>query len=658
MLNKLQIKPQASDLSFLIEENNKKPSTYPIPLVSTYAEEKRILPPDTPFPGYWDNARTPYAVEIMDCLSPFSPIQKVAAMKAAQTALTATAENVIGYWMDESPAKILYISATAELLEKWATARLEPLIDSCGFRHKIYAQTENKASRRTGDKIFSKEFVGGGLNMASARSASGLRSDSVRILICDEIDGAPALLTTGEGNWLKVAVARTKAWGSRKKIFFISTPTTFEMSLIYREYEAGDQRKYLVPCPHCGKFQELRFGGEKSEYGLKPETKGGKLVKAYYQCEHCRDAIFNYHKGEMLKNGRWEPSTTSNSEFFRSYHISGLYSPPGMYSWTEMLQEYYEAEGDEELMRAFVNLSLGKPFKETGTRPKIETVIELRGLYRSGTIPDGVIYLTMGIDVQRGSLKDPNNPPRLEYEILGIGTSYKTWSIRYGRIEGEVDDPASGAWEKLNEFAMAGGLSYKRSDGRDFGVELIFIDSGDGNLTDVVYQFTSQWSNTFPSKGFSALKRQKGEKTDEMGPSNFKRYRAQKLNDMILYEISTNYYKGFIYNKLKVKRSPTEFQNAGFCDFPIDYSEKYFKMLTAEEKRSDGSFHCPSGRRNEALDCRAMALSAADAFLAKKVMDARVHVRSEGATMAQAEQITFREVIIILEGQTKRKIKQ
>ncbi len=49
------------------------------------------------------------------------------------------------------------------------------------------------------------------------------------------------------------------------------------MSRIEREYEASDQRRYFVPCPHCGAMQWLQFERLRWEKG-KPET-------AEYHCE-------------------------------------------------------------------------------------------------------------------------------------------------------------------------------------------------------------------------------------------------------------------------------------------------------------------------------------------------------------------------------------
>jgi phage terminase large subunit GpA-like protein len=636
-----------NDIDFLLEENEKKPIVPPRTEIDNYAEAKRILPSNTPFPGFWRNSRTPYSVEIMRNMGVFSPVQHTVVMKGAQLGLTAASENVIAYWMDEHPAEILYISATQSLLEGWAIKRLEPLIDSCGFRNKIYAQTENRMSRRSGDKIFSKQFVGGNLDMVSAQSASGLRSDSKRILIRDEVDGAPEQLRTGEGNWLDVSFARTNAWGARKKILDISTPTTFDLSLINQMYEAGDRRQYFVPCPYCKKMQVLKFGNAGTAYGIKPERKAGNVIGVYYKCSECHEAIRNFHKEQMLQHGEWRPTAAVSSKKLRSYQLSALYSPIGMLDWAEVWDKFEAAQEQPDGMRSFVNLYLGLPFRESGSRPDIAKVIELRGGYRSRSIPDGVLYLTMGMDVQEGSRTDRNHPARIEFEVIGIGAGYRTWSILYKRINGAVIDPYGGAWQELSEWAREGGLTFRRPDGREVGVSLIFIDSGWG--TDIVYRFVSQWQNTFACKGFSQLKKRKLERVDEAGPSTYKRYRAQKLSSgTIVYEISTNFYKTQLYNNLKITRQEVGSQRAGFCDFPIEYGEEYFKQLTAAEKRRDGTFYTPAGRREEALDCRVYALCAADVWLDARLMDFKSAAKKAGAGPADLQKITHRTIIDLL----------
>jgi phage terminase large subunit GpA-like protein len=123
--------------------------------------------------------------------------------------------------------------------------------------------------------------------------------------------------------------------------------------------------------------------------------------------------------------------------------------------------------------------------------------------------------------------------------------------------------------------------------------------------------------------------------------------------DMTLYEVSTNFYKTNLYRNLKIPRQDLEPQKPGFCDFPLEYGERYFKMLTAEEKRSDGSFHCPQGRRNEALDVRVLNLCAADIFLANEVNFLRSQMQAQGVKKEILAGITQREIIQILESETK-----
>jgi phage terminase large subunit GpA-like protein len=259
-----------------------------------------------------------------------------------------------------------------------------------------------------------------------------------------------------------------------------------------------------------------------------------------------------------------------------------------------------------------------------------------------------------GWDSEKNAPKDPDNPPRLELEAVGHGAGYRTWSLLYRTFPGKVTSAFEGAWEDMHQWALGGGLAFKRADGLQFPASLILVDSGDGNLIDQVYAFTARWQSTYPSKGFSALKKQKDEKGDEAGPHNFKRYRMVKTDrhgDIALVEISTNFYKTHVYANLKIDRQPTDPQRPGFCNFPRDRGERFFQMLTAEEKRSDGSFHA-GGRRNEALDCRVMALCAGDVFLDAKVAGLRAAAKTKGSPDAELLKINHAFVLEILTRQT------
>ena len=631
---------QKTDLDFISSIYSEKNTDRPPVLISEYIQRKREMPPGSPFPGPFEIWRSPYCAEIMDCFSPYNPARWIDVMAAAQTVKSITLESVIGYGMDANPSPMLFVSGTDELLMKWGPKRLEPLIDSLGIRHKMVAPIESEKSRSTGDKIKQKLFAGGFLEMASAQSPSSLRSDSIKYLLLDEVDSAPPQLTTGEGRWDRVAEARTKAWEARKKIGAFSTPTLYDTSIIYDRFLLGDQCEFFVPCPLCGKEQTLVRGSEQSAHGLRADTTAGELNFVYYLCEYCHNAIFEHQKTEMMIKGRWIPQAKPE-KFRRSFTINSLYSPVGLYSWMSYWMEYQIAIKTPDGMRSFTNLQDGQPYREKGSKPKLESVINLRGTYRAGTVPDNILFLTMAVDVQRGSENDDKNPARLELEVLGHGAQFRTASILYHVIEGPVNDFAAGSWAKLNEWALKTKMRFQRRDGLEFPIAITFIDSG--FETDVVYAFCKNWTNTYPIKGTQALKKNTGEKGDEAGPGNFRPYKPSKIGENYIYSISTNYYKKHIYNNLnnsviKIEKDESRDQ-PGFCDFPFDYPDDYFVMLTAEEHRRDGSFYKSRHVKNESLDLRVYGMCAGDVHLNSIVMNLKLWKKSNGGTQADIAKI-------------------
>jgi phage terminase large subunit GpA-like protein len=188
-----------------------------------------------------------------------------------------------------------------------------------------------------------------------------------------------------------------------------------------------------------------------------------------------------------------------------------------------------------------------------------------------------------------------------------------------------INNPYKGAWAEFHDWAVE-NFTYRRADGLEFRPRIVFIDSGDGNTMNIVYAFCQrpEWKNTYPIKGRGAIKRKlKGETGDEADDNSMIKYQPRRSADtreIEYYNISTWHYKAHLFNNLTVKRQPFEPQGPRFCDFPRDYSEKYFKQLTANEKRTDGSFHDIPGQSCEALDVRVYGLCAADVWLASRMV--------------------------------------
>jgi len=268
-------------------------------------------------PGRYRTARTPYLRGIMDALSPSHPAQRISFMKAAQVGATEAGNNWIGFVIHHAPGPMLAVLPTVEMAKRTSRGRIDPLIeDSPALKERV----SPARSRDAGNSMLSKEFPGGILVLTGANSATGLRSMPARYVFLDEVDAYPASADE-EGDPVTLAEARTTTFAHRRKVFMVSTPTIRGLSRIEREFEASDQRRYFVPCPHCGHRQWLQF--ERLRWAKRrPET-------AAYHCEGCERPIAEHHKTEMLARGEWRATAVATDPTAIGFHLSALYSPIG-----------------------------------------------------------------------------------------------------------------------------------------------------------------------------------------------------------------------------------------------------------------------------------------------------------------------------------------
>ena len=402
----------------------------PLLTVSEWSDRHRMLSSKASAePGRWRTSRTPYLKAIMDCLSPTSPIERVVFMKAAQLGATEMGSNWIGYVIHHAPGPMMAVWPTVEMAKRNSKQRIDPLIEESSALAELIAPAR---SRDSGNTILAKEFRGGVLVMTGANSAVGLRSMPVRYLFLDEVDGYP-LDVEGEGDAISLAEARTRTF-ARRKIFIVSTPTISGASAIEREYEASDQRRYFVPCPHCSHRQWLRFEQLRWDKG-QPET-------AAYNCESCDTAIAEHHKTWMLEHGEWRAMITDGTGKTAGFHLSSLYSPVGWRSWRDIAAAWEAAvnkeSGSAAAIKTFKNTELGETWVEEGEAPDWQRLVERREDYRMGIVPLGGLLLVGAADVQKD---------RIEASIWAFGLGKESWLIEHRVLMGDTARDA--VWKAL-----------------------------------------------------------------------------------------------------------------------------------------------------------------------------------------------------------------
>lgn len=427
-------------------------------------EHMRLSSKGSSKPGRWVTSRNPPLREPMDNMSARSPVHDQACMFPIQFGKSQIATNSIAYWMDYAPAPIMYALPGEASMNKWVNQKLNPMIEVCKAVRKALSST---ASRDSSNQRTFKDFAGGQLYVEHMGSPQRLKSTTVKNLVVDEIDEAPQVLLTGDDP-VKMLDGRTSSFPTTYKRLYISTPGIAGLSRIAKLYEKSDQRRYHVPCPHCGHYQHLQWSG----LHWSPDAK-----HAWYACSDCGACIEEHHKSDMITNGRWVPANPDSP--IRGYHINCLYYQFGLGPrWVDLVREWLDAQNDPAALKTFVNDRLAETWEDPKMRSVKHNVIADRAEpYKLRHAPRGVLAITVGVDTQDN---------RLAVHVIGWGRGMTAWTLDYVELQG---DPAEEAvWIALTDLL---NRPIEREDGVLLRSVATAIDAG-GHRTEAVKNYVRQ----------------------------------------------------------------------------------------------------------------------------------------------------------------------
>ena len=557
---------------------------------SEYIESVRYLPRElTPKHGYYDYNYTPYMREIVDCFSPLSPVREIVVMKGVQIGMTTgVLEAAIAYFIGSVPTPQLYVSADKELVTIRMKTKVDRMLDNCGLREKIFSQTNIGNRRKTGDTKTEKEYPGGFLHAIGARNPGKLRSMSYPVILFDELDGFPDRLGD-EGDPVDLARNRSNAFARKRKLLYISTPLIMQTSKIYRMFLQGDQRYYHIPCRHCGEMIKLEWHLNENETATGQRagvmfdlTESGRLIpeSVHYKTQCCGKRLYDHDKAVFLPDGVWIPTALPYHDGVRSYQISALYSPPGMYSWTEMVYDWLACWDvhknrvrDLEKYREFRNTKEGLPFEERGEAPRFERVIAHRRTYASNQIPNTMAARDAGGPVQILTCSCDIQADKIYCDIMGWCEGGRSFGVDFRTLEGDTVDITRGPWRELEKIIES--EVWTSDDGRQYRIRATFIDAG--YRADQVYRFCAQYSSgVFPTFGVDWLLdgvtfRQASKATIEKAGTLVFRINTSKIKDRIAASFRRDWNTG-------------ELQPEWHPNFPEDYGDDIFRMYEAEYK--------------------------------------------------------------------------
>lgn len=539
--------------------------------ISDWADENRFLSAESSAErGRWSTDRAPYQRGIMDAITE-PKVEEVVVMASAQVGKSEIINNTIGYYIAHDPWPIMLVQPTLDMAEAYSKDRLAPMIRDTPVLRKII---DNDGSRKSDNTLLRKKFPGGHLSLVGANSPASLASRPVRIVLADEVDRFPTS-AGNEGDPLSLAQKRTKNFWNRKKIS-VSTPTVAGSSRIESEYKDSSQHRWNVSCPCCGHFQPYEWERIKRQPIIGME------------CESCKE--LSTESEWKQRPGDWFAKYPDNLK--RGFHINALASP--WETWENIVKDFEKAKKTGvEMYKTWINTTLGEAYQENKSEHKIEELLQRRQEYKCD-VPEGVLLLTAGIDVQ---------DDRLEVEVVGWGLNETSWGIDYQVFRGDMTQDA--VWNQLDVYLQK---QFLNSNGEAQHVISACMDSG-GHFTDEVYAFCKNRKH----RRIYAIKGKGGEGIAYIN----KPTKVGRKKDTELYSIGVNYGKDLIYERLKEKDA----EKPGYCHFPFDegkgYDEAYFNGLTAERKHKkflQGKMKTvwtkASNARNEPLDLRNYATAA------------------------------------------------
>lgn len=545
--------------------------------VSQWADNYRKLSQEASSePGQWNTSRAPYQREIMDAIND-SSCEEVIIMSSAQVGKTELLLNIIGYYIDYDPAPILCLQPSVEMAQTFSKDRLAPMLrDTPVLRGKV----KDARTRDSGNTILHKSFPGGHITMVGANSAAGLASRPIRIVLMDEIDRYPASAGT-EGNPVKLAEKRTTTFWNRKKVK-VSTPTIKGRSQIENEFLTSSMEEWNVPCPCCGRYQPYDWGRI-------------NFSDVTMSCKFCDEHL---KEMEWKENpGKWVAQKENKRK--RGFHLNELASP--WKHWEEIIEEFKEANrevkayGNVEKMKVWVNTTLGETWEEKGDAADEDVLLKRRERY-TADLPDGVLLVTAGVDVQ---------DDRFEVEITGWGKGYESWGILYRKIPGDLEKEET--WDKLERFL---DMELYFENKNSLLIACTCIDTG-GHFTTQAYKFLKKMERK--QKRIFGIKGMGGE-----GIPLVNKVSTNNVEKVKIFLLGVDSGKEILMTRLK-----TVDEGPGYCHFPINadrgYDETYIKGLSSEQRVihfKDGrpvlKWVKKSGTRNEPLDLRNYSTAAAE----------------------------------------------
>ncbi len=569
-------------------------------------------------PFSWD--LTPFWIEVAFCLSDVD-IDQVTTSKCTQSGGTTLANAFTAWIVCESPDALLTVLPTEAALGrrvkrlKGMFAANPILMQHLGHLRNL---TENGADLDN-------------MNMYTGFAGSAITLSDVPLpyVIMDETGKYPAG-SGKEGNPVGQGRARQR-WFYYRMLFVNSSPVQ-EEDVLDNELNAGDMCEDYVPCPHCNYRQILTWDQyllDKGEDGhLLDHEEYTKGDHARYVCAKCACEWTEQERWQAVTRGVWIPAGMPEDkmaerfaiweEFWRnpnsqpdspkrpqalislykklkknhtskhrSFHLPAFYLPPNTTDAGTLAKEYAFAierkkAAQIKYLQNFINLQCAEPWKETEKSFSEASLRDHRVDMAVDLVPKRAQLLTCGIDVQKHGFY---------VVICAWGYMWECWPIFAEWIDagctvsgqfqrGETDQPYN--YQPIVQGLLPRAWEHEGHTDR-IGLTSTGIDSGDGNVTHIVYSVCDNLANPdffFPAKGVDNQEQPIMVKFLNEDEGRHGRKRVYRPN-AIRVNVSTLTWKNRLYQMMS-----NPYPGPGYIHMPDYLSDEFWDQITSEELKT------------------------------------------------------------------------
>lgn len=555
----------------------------------------------------------PFQRAIMACISN-DDIEEIDWPKAARVGNTKIMLAAIAYFAEHKRRNQAIWQPTDDDRDEFTKTELDPMLRDVAAMQRVFPAY---LSRHKDNTLQQKKFLGSMLHLRGGKAAKNYRRISVDVAYVDEADAFDNDIEK-EGDPITLAKKRIEG-ATFPKLVVGSTPKLKGFSLVDARAMLADERfTYVIPCPHCGEFHPIEWGGKDETFGFKwtrnadghPEPDSVRHL-----CQHCGGLITQGEYLAVSENGHYINESGTIKLIVLDYEAvfigpDGAEIPPPRHiafknvwtayspacDWSNIVRDFLAAheklqQGDKSKLKAFTNTTLGRVWEEDIETNDADELKHRAEPYALKTVPLGCLLLMCSVDTQDN---------RLEATVRGYGRGMETWSVDHEIFYGSPGE--DDVWQELEDYLF--DTDFQHASGQTLKIFATNIDTG-GHFTHAVYAFCDKHTRrrVFAIKGSS-------------GPEKHIKNGVQKVDidwrgrlkkrGLLLWHVGTNLAKDLLHSRLQITKP-----GPGYMHFSNELSDEWFKQFAGEARaertgaRGRESRWSPLRKRIESWDCAA-----------------------------------------------------